>query len=247
MSAQQTLTEELVEFLRNYYRDEIGTLAQRYPEEQHALEVEFRDLYQANRDVAEDVLERPEEMQAYLDEALHQYDLPVDIDLGGGDPPAEVRVVDLDEDRTFYPGHFSPTDRAGEYVSVQGEISKASDEYSKIVEAAFECERCGTMSYIPQSDGYQEPHECQGCERQGPFKPNLDQSDLIDAQMLRIQTPPEIADGAGQELDINVERDLAEMATVGDRVTVSGVLHLSQVTNGQEKTGRFEPYMDATA
>jgi len=157
-------------------------------------------------------------------------------------------VIDLDEDRTFYPGHFSPTDRAGEYVAVQGEISKASDEYSKIVEAAFECDRCGTMSYIPQDgSGFQEPHECQGCERQGPFSVNLDQSDLIDAQMLRIQTPPEIAEGAGQELDVDVERDLTELATVGDRVTITGVLHLEQVTKGKQKTGRFEPYMDASA
>jgi len=87
MSAQQTLTEDLIDFLRDYYRDEIGTLAQRYDEEQHALEVEYADLYQANRDVAEDMLEKPEQMQEYLDEALRQFDLPVDIDLGGGDPP----------------------------------------------------------------------------------------------------------------------------------------------------------------
>jgi replicative DNA helicase Mcm len=237
--------EELRNFLRNYYREDIGILAQRYPSEQRALEIEYDDLFTFDRDIAGDYLNHPEQMQQYLDEALHIYDLPADINLR--DPPATVRVVNLPEDRTFHPGHFSPTDRAGEYVSVQGEISKASDEYSKILEAAFECQRCGTMSYIPQSEGYQEPHECQGCERQGPFEIDLDRSELIDAQMLRIQTPPEVAEGAGQELDINVERDLAEMATVGDRVTVSGVLHLSQVTNGAEKTGRFEPYLDGSA
>ncbi|MFW5903712.1 MAG: minichromosome maintenance protein MCM [Halolamina sp.] len=237
------ILDSLEAFLRTYYREEIGTLAQRYPSEQQSLEVAYGDLFSADRSIAEDYLENPEQIQEYLDEALRLYDLPVDVDLGR----AHVRVVDLPEERTFYPGQFSPTDRAGEYVAIQGEISKASDEFSKIVEAAFECDRCGTMSYIPQTDGgFQEPHECQGCERQGPFSVDPDQSELIDAQMLRIQTPPEVAEGAGQELDVNVERDLSEVATVGDRVTISGVLHLEQVTKGQQKTGRFEPYLDGS-
>ncbi len=245
MSTQQTLTEDLVDFLRNYYREEIGELAQHYPGEQHALEVEYADLYQAVPDAAEDFQEQPEQMQDYLDEALHQYDLPVDMDLSGGDPPAEVRVVNLPEEHTFYPGGFSPTDRAGEYVAIEGEISKASDEFSRITEAAFQCQRCSTMNYISQQDaGFQEPHECQGCERQGPFKVNHDQSSFKDAQKLRVTTPPEIASGSGQDIDVDVERDLSEMATVGDRVTISGILHLEQITRGQEKTSQFEPYFE---
>ena len=247
---QREIVENALDFLRDYYRDDVGTLAQRYPSEQRALEVEYNDLFTFDRSLAEDYLTKPGQIQELLDEALFKFDLPADVSLRGtnGDPPATVRVIDLPEDRTFYPGGFSPEDRAGEYASITGEVSKASDQFAKITEAAFECDRCGTMAYIPQTEaGFQEPHECQGCERQGPFSVNLDQSELIDAQMLRVQTPPEVADGAGQELDINVDRDLAEVATVGDRVTISGVLHLEQVTQGQEKTGRFEPYMDGEA
>lgn len=250
MATTQTLTEDLITFFRNYYREEIGTLAQRYPNEQRAIEVDYADLFQFSQDSAEDVLEKPEAMQEHLDEALHMYDLPADIDLAGrgDDAPATVRVVNLPEDYTFYSGGFSPTELAGELLSVTGEVSKASDVYSKVVEAAFECKRCGTMSYIPQTDsGFQEPHECQGCERQGPFRVNHDQSTYKDAQKLRLQTPPEVASVAGQTIDVFVERDLAEVATVGDRVTITGVLHLEQVTKGKEKTGKFEPYMDGTA
>jgi len=248
--AAHEYTETLVAFLRNYYREEVGVLAQRYPSEQRAINVKYGDLFSADRKIAEKFLGKPELVQEYLDEALFKFDLPADVDLrgGGGDPPATVRVVDIPEENTHYPGGFSPEDRAGEYAAIKGEVSKASDEFAKITEAAFECDRCGMMSHIPQTDAtFQEPHECQGCERQGPFSVNLDQSQLIDAQRLRVQTPPEIAEGAGQELDINVEHDLAEKATVGDRVTISGVLHLSQVTKGQEKSGEFEPYMDGLA
>jgi len=57
-------------------------------------------------------------------------------------------------------------------VQVHGIIRKATDVRPKIEEAAFECQLCGTLSRIPQSSGdFQEPHECQGCERQGPSAP----------------------------------------------------------------------------
>lgn len=244
MSVQQNLTQDLVEFLRDYYRDEIATLAQRYPNEQRAVAVAYADLFQAAHDFADDYRTEPAQMQAYLDEALRLVDLPADVDLGG-DPGATVRVAEVPEEHTYYPGEFSPTDRAGEYVAVRGEIAKASDEFSRIVEAAFECQRCGTMTDIPQDDaGFQEPHECAGCERQGPFEVDFDRSTFKDAQKLQVATPPEIASGAGQTLDVDVERDLTETATVGDRVIIAGILHLEQVTNGQQKTGQFEPYLE---
>ncbi|QLG62809.1 minichromosome maintenance protein MCM [Halorarum salinum] len=238
-------TEELIRFLRERYADEVARLAQRYPKEQTALEVDYTDLYAFDHDFAEDgrvtLLDQPDTVLRQLNEALRQYDLPADVTMSD----ARVRVHNLPADRTYYPGEFSPTDEAGTYRAITGEISRATDEYSKVVEAAFECERCATMTYIPQVDtGFQEPHECQGCERQGPFRVDHDQSEFIDAQQFRIQTPPEIASGAGTEIDVFVEDDLAGEVTVGDRVTVTGILHIEQQTKGREKTGKFEPYMD---
>ncbi len=120
----------------------------------------------------------------------------------------------------------------------------------KITEAAFECQRCGTMTYIPQTDsGFQEPHECQGCERQGPFRLNTDQSQFIDAQKLRVQESPEGLRGGEtpQSIDINIEDDITGHVTAGDHVTVTGVLHIEQQTSGQEKTPIFDLYMDGVS
>ncbi|MFC5278622.1 minichromosome maintenance protein MCM [Halorubrum rubrum] len=240
----ETLTETLIRFMRERYRDEIGTLAQRYPNEQLSLVIDYDELYEFDRGLAEDCLEKPAEMREYLEEALRLYDLPADVDLAN----AHVRVSNLPPEHTYYPGGFSPTDQAGSYRAITGEVSKATDQYSKIVEAAFECQRCGMFTYIPESDsGFQEPHECQGCERQGPFRVNIDQSEFIDAQQFRLTTPPEIAEGGGTEIDVFVEDDLADVVTAGDRVTVAGTIHLDQQTQGNQKTGKFEPYVDAGA
>lgn len=237
----EDLTNKLIRFYRERYQEAIAELAQHYPKEQVSLVVDYDDLYEYDRGFAEDYLAEPEQLAEYLEEALRLYDLPADVSLSS----AHVRVQNLPGERTFYPGEFSPTDYAGQYAAITGEVSKATDQYSKIVEAAFECERCGTMSFIPMGDGgFQEPHECQGCERQGPFSINLDKSDFVDAQQLRVATPPEIASGAGQEIDVFVEDDLADRATIGDRVTIAGTIHLEQQTNGRQKTGKFEPYLD---
>ena len=232
------------QLLAERYRDAVGQLAQRYPTEQKGLVVTYDDLYTYSFDLAQDLLGDPEQVLEYFEAGLRQFDLPADVAL----EDAHVRVTGLPDELTFYPGRFSPTAEAGTYRALTGEVSKVSDTYSKITEAAFECQRCGVMSYVPQTDsGFQEPHECQGCERQGPFRVNFDQSAFVDAQQLRLATPPEIGEAGGTTVDVHLEDDLAGTATAGDRVTATGVLHLEQKTSGNEKTGKFEPYMDAQA
>jgi replicative DNA helicase Mcm len=238
------LVDELVGFLRDYYAEEIGTLAQRFPSEQTAIEVAYSDLDQAQPDIAERLHTAPDDVQQYLDDALRQYDLPADVGLGG----ATVRVVDLPEHRTHYPGHYSPTEYAGEYLAVKGEVVLASDVRPKVTESAFECERCGTMTYIPQTDaGFQEPHECQGCERQGPFRVNFDQSEFVDAQTLRVQEPPSVAGGGGRDISVMLEGELCDEVGIGDEIVVPGTLHLKQQTQGNSKQQTFLQYLDAAA
>src|SRR6056297_2981164 len=241
-AGNQDLTERFIQFYRNYYREEIGSLAQRYPNEQRSLYVSYDDLFQFDRDLAEDFLNKPEQMREYAEEALRLYDLPADVSLGR----AHVRIEDLPESVDIR-GIRVHDDHIGKLVSVQGIVRKATDVRPKVTEAAFECQRCGTMTYIPQSDGgFQEPHECQGCERQGPFRVNFDQSEFIDSQKLRIQESPEGLRGGEtpQSLDINIEDDITGEVTPGDHVSATGVLRLEQQGDQQEKSPVFDFYME---
>ena len=242
-------TDQLIEFIRRYYSDPLGRLAQRYPSEQRAIHVSHGDLATFDADLADGWLADPETVQPYADEALQLVDLPADVSLDRSDaPPAEVRLVDLPEDQEYYPGGYSPSDAPGEYVALRGEVAMATDVYSKIVEAAFECQRCGTPTYIPQEGSdFQEPHECQGCERQGPFSIDFDASAFVDAQTLRVQEPPSVAGGEGTTVDVFVEEDLAGRAETGDEVVVYGTLHLRQIEEGRSKTGKFKTYLDGRA
>jgi DNA replicative helicase MCM subunit Mcm2 (Cdc46/Mcm family) len=234
------LIERFEEFYRNYYRNEIGQLAQKYPSEQRSLYVEWDDLYRYDQDIAEDFVAKPGQMREYAEEALRLYDLPVDVKLGN----AHVRVRGL-ADQTGI--REIRADHVGNLVAVQGIVRKATDVRPKMQEAAFECQRCGTLTRIPQSGGgFQEPHECQGCERQGPFAINFDQSEFVDAQKLRIQESPEGLRGGEtpQAIDVHIEDDITGRVTAGDHVTATGVLHLDQQENQGQKSAIFDFYME---
>jgi len=244
-SANADLVDRFDSFYRNYYEGEIGELAQRYPNEQRSLYVDYDDLYRFDVDLAEDYRTQPEQMQEYAEEALRQFDLPADVKLGR----AHVRLHNL-PDAVDIRNIRVHDDHIGRLVQVRGIVRKATDVRPKVVEAAFECQRCGTMTYIPQSDGsFQEPHECQGCERQGPFRVNHDQSEFVDSQQVRVQESPEGLRGGEtpQHIDVNLEDDVTGKVTAGDHVAVTGVLHIEQMEQGSEKSAVFDLYMDGVA
>ncbi|ACV47167.1 MULTISPECIES: ATP-binding protein [Halomicrobium] len=234
------LTDAFEEFYRDYYRNEIGELAQKYPNDQKSLWVDWDDLYRFDPDLADDVRNRPEQMQDYAEEALRLYDLPVDVKLG----QAHVRFHDLPESEDI---RAIRHEHHGMLIAVQGIVRKATDVRPKVTNAAFECQRCGTLTRIPQVAGdFQEPHECQGCERQGPFRLNMDQSEFVDAQKIRVQESPEGLRGGEtpQAIDVNIEDDITGEVTAGDHVRVTGVLKLDQQGDDRSQSPMFDLYMD---
>jgi DNA replicative helicase MCM subunit Mcm2 (Cdc46/Mcm family) len=243
-SAENTeLVDSFEQFYRNYYDDEIKRLAQRYPNEERSLNVDWGDLYRHDPDLADDYLTQPEQLREYAEEALRLYDLPIDVSLG----QAHVRIRNLPETtgiRDIRSRHVNTL------VSVTGIVRKATNVQPKIEEAAFECQRCGTLTRIPQESGsFQEPHECQGCERQGPFQINFDQSEFVDAQKLRVQESPEGLRGGEtpQSLDVHIEDDITGEVSPGDHVTATGTLRLEQQGSQGEKSPLFDVYMDGVS
>ena len=239
------LVDSFEQFLRSYYDTAIKELARHYPAERRSLPVDWDDLYAFDPDLADDYLAQPDQLRGYAEEALRLYDLPIDVGLGR----AHVRVRNL-------PAAATPeireirADHMNSLVEVHGIVRKATDVRPKIQEAAFECQLCGTLTRVPQSTGdFQEPHECQGCERQGPFRVNFDQSEFVDSQKLRIQESPEGLRGGEtpQAIDVHIEDDITGKVTPGDHVSAVGVLRLEQQTSQGEKSPVFDFYMEGVA
>ena len=233
----QELVDKLCEFYRNYYRDEIGVLAQQFPKDKKSLIVDWRDIFQWDADVAQDYLETPDLMNQYFHEALTLFDLPADIDLSD----ANVRVHNLPDGDTYNVDE-TRSEHIGKFLSITGQVAKRTGVQPAIDEAAFECQRCGTMTYIPQTQhDFQEPHQCQGCERQGPFRISHDQSVWSDRVKARVRQPPEQTSGGnGQHIDVYLEDDLVTSFDAGDRVTLSGEFLVREPDNGTS----FDTYLN---
>jgi len=232
--SQQTEFIDLFdEFYRDYYRNEIGELAQKYPDGQKSLFVDWEDLYRFDPDLAEDYRNKPNLLREYAEEALRLFDLPIDVKFSQAHVriqgiPSSVEVDDIQ------------TDHRGQLISVPGTIRSVSSSISFPTDAAFECQRCGTLTRIPQSFttgdlSLNEPHECQGCERNGPFRLNQDQSEMVDHQLLRLES---FFTNASKESPASIvllaRDDLVDEVQPGDTVEVNGIINLIDPTEDEQ-------------
>ena len=211
------IKERWEEFYRRYYKNEIGKIAQG---EKESLAIDYADVEQYDPDLADDLSLHPEEFRDAAEDALGDFDIAADVSLES----ARVRF-----------SNFRPktgireirSDDVNKLIAVEGIVRKATEVRPKVLDAAFECQRCGTLTNVEQTgQEFSEPHQCRGCERQGPFRLLEDQSQFVDAQKLRVQESPEGLRGGQtpQKIDVNIEGDITGVVSPGDRVTATGVL-----------------------
>jgi len=216
------LVERLEQFLDKFYREDILHLADKYPSEKRSLTIDWMDLYRWDGDVADDTLTHPETMQEYFEAALENYDIPVDISLSD----AHVRFTGLNEMDVYDVGEYNQHD-VTELIGVKGQVTQLTNPKPKLKTAVWECARCGTLTEVNQTGmDTQQPHECAGCERQGPFNLMVDQSEFVDFQMARVKLPPEKNRGGDAKVDVHLYDDMASSLEGNERVNFTGKLSL---------------------
>lgn len=223
MAANQELVDRFTEFYRQYYPDEIGELARKYPKEQKSLSFDWKDLYRFDPDLAQDLQRHPDEIIDAAKEALRHYDLPIQVNLRG----ASVRVYGLQESTPV--GELN-SERINKFVSLRGSVDKSLPAESVVTEAIFTCQRCGAETVIPQkftpNSEVQEPYQCTSCERNGPFELNIGRSSFVDRQKIELREAP-VGNRTGNDLESVVaylEGDIAGTVSLGDQVELTGIV-----------------------
>lgn len=227
---------DLVGFLRRWNKQDVLELAQRYPKEQTSLVVSWGDLHAFDSSFADRYFAESDEVAERLTEALRNYDLPIDVSLDD----ARVRVSDLPDPEIYTVGSPLVSEIEGEVKGIRGQVSKQSKNKRILTTGAFECTRCGTITRVPQTEEKRTtPHECQGCEREGPFTINHQESTKEDHQLVRLQTPPETSEGGSTEsIDIVFREDLVDAVSPGDRLVANSLIELEPES---EESRVFEP------
>lgn len=227
----------------------ITAVADAYPEER-SLTVEYGVLDRFDTDLALYLLEHPQNALYTAERALQRFVPPTEeaeIRFRVRGFPRDLRT----EVRALRAKHL------GKLVSVEGLVRKATEVRPRLVEAVFQCLRCGAVIKEAQEGlNYREPLECYedqgGCSRTASatkWKLLDEGSRYIDTQKLEIQEPPEELRGgeAPQRLVAYVEDDLTGYVNPGDRVVLNGVLRGSQRGRFSAKSTLFDIFVDANS
>ncbi len=212
-----TLITKVQEFLEKNYYDQI---LERARKGEKSLKVEFSQLAQHDPEIADLLLDRPEEVLKAGELAVEQLNIGQQIKgfvlRFKGLPPSarimirEVRSKHLDKFHCF-----------------EGVVRNKSEVRPQVAAAKFECPSCGNTHSILQLDNkFQEPTRC-SCGRKGKFR--LVSKELVDAQMMVLEEVPEQLEGGEQPKRMNVllKNDLVSPLTEkrtnpGARVQVVG-------------------------
>lgn len=248
-SEHPDLVDDFTEFFQKYHREELLQFAKGYPKDSKSFYIDWMDLYSYDMDLADDILTQWDIILPHALKALYEFPLPIDIDLEG----ARIRVTNIQNHDSESVASVR-ADMVGELVALQGRVKKVSQVKMYPREAVFICQRCGHQDSIPQgSNEFQEPYQCESCERQGPFKFDKRRSDWEDAQLMRIAQPvEETTGGQGATMDVILRGDVAEGVPgeregegykAGELATVTGVVDVKEPESGSGQLPTGDPML----
>lgn len=186
------------------------------------------------------LLDQPDRTFEYFEEAIREHeDNPVD-----GDPTVTLTGLDSPKYQTRI-ADVTPED-FGTLVVVEGRLTRVDEPEWWPYEASFECQRCGTLTYEPQSGGdFETPHECIGCEQEGPFKLNQDQSKYQRRVRGEIADLPLARDAEYAEATFEAYGSLATNFAEGRFARLVGILQGPTISSDdEESTTLSEPSLE---
>jgi len=206
--------------------------------------MDFKRILKLNLDIAEDILEDPEELLKAASIAISQFDLPIDNDI-----EVIVRIKNLPKMQKKRIRDLR-SEHLGKFICVEGTIRQKSDIRPQVTSSRFECPSCGNIIPVLQLDSkFKEPTRC-GCGRKGKFK--MLSKDLIDAQHMTLEEDIETLEGGEQpkKLKIFLRDDLItpleeKKSCPGTKIRVNGYLkEIPVILRGGGKSTRFDWMLD---
>jgi len=221
------------------YRVKVIEVADQYPE-QRSVYVVYDQLDLFDPDWADYVLQHPVRSLHFGRQAMRKL-LPH----GREKVAIQLRMKSLPKDSKVEVRKIR-SEHLGRLIAVEGLVRKATEVRPKIVDALFQCARCGTIIKEPQEGMYfKEPMECykeqNGCGRTASstkFKLLSEDSRYVDTQKVEIQENPEGLRGGAQpeRLTGYIEDDLAGFVSPGDRLIMNGIIRSVQKGAVQKST-----------
>jgi replicative DNA helicase Mcm len=237
---KEDVIEKFSEFLREFYYNE---LISAMSESRKSITVDFILLDKFDTELADYLLESPEEALSLAEEATKQIDLP-------GEPKLKLRFFNLPESKQTRI-RIIRSEHIGKLIAVDGIVKRASEVRPEVSEAIFQCPECGNRITTIQTERIMKvPVECD-CGNRKNFR-QIDQK-LYDARWVAIEEAPEITTGERpSEIMIFLKEDLTSprmqnKTDPGNRIKVVGVLKQLQRRMRGTNSRQLEIYIDANS
>jgi len=219
--------EHLQDFFKTEkYRQRISQMA---VAAKTSITVDFEDLLAFDQELAEEILETPDEYFKHANNAAYAQ-LRIEDPEYAEKTEAEavtvriVRLLETAQLRKLGSKHI------GKLVMVEGIVVRSTPVRPMVMRAAFKCKRCGTVTYTKQTGPFlRAPFACSdpSCRRKGPFDFMQEESTFIDSQDLRIQERPEDLPPGQLPRSLNVKligSEIVDAARPGDHVSIVGTV-----------------------
>jgi replicative DNA helicase Mcm len=202
-------------------------------------EFEFSGLLEFDSELADELLEHPEDVLKAGEMAVSKFNLPEPINT------FHLRVTGLPESQKIAIRDIRSVN-LGKFILLDGLVRQKSDVRPRVTSARFECPSCGNVLTILQLDSkFKEPSAC-SCGRRGKFR--LLDKELVDAQGLVIEETPESLTGGEQPKRLNVflKEDLVSPMSdrhtnPGSKIQISGwVKEIPKILPTGGKSTRFD-------
>ncbi len=228
----KTSLAKFEEFFSTTYKDDVFEILEKYPDER-SLIVDYNDLEMFDPDLADLLIEKPEEVIAASQKAIKNIDpLMKDAELNIRFKNL-TNIVDLGDLLSKYIGRF---------VAADGIVRKTDEIRPRIETGVFECRGCMRLHEVEQtsSNVILEPSLCNECGGRS-FRLLQEESKYIDTQTARIQEPLEKLSGGTEpkQMLLTLEDDLVDELSPGDKVRITGTLK----TFREERSGKFKNYL----
>ena len=230
----RTTVAKFEEFFSTSYKDDVFEILEKFPDER-SLNIDYNNLEMFDPDLADLLIEKPEEVIQSAQQAIKNIDPLVK------DADVNIRFENL---TNIIPLKILLSKYIGTFVAADGIVRKTDEIRPRIETAVFECRGCMRLHEVEQTSNNRilEPSLCSECGGRS-FRLLQEDSRYIDTQTARMQEPLENLSGGTEpkQMLMILEDDLVDELNPGDKVRVTGTLK----TFREERSGKFKNYIYA--
>ena len=217
----KTSLAKFEEFFSTVYTDEVMEVLEKYPEER-TLVVDYENLEMFDPDLADLLIEKPDEVIAASQKAIKNIDPLMK------DPKLDIKFKNVSNCIDFV---NADSKYIGKLISFEAKVMEAKEPKPILDIAVYECRGCMSLREIPQTiNSSLEPSLCPECGGRS-FRLLQDESEFLESQLLIVSS-----DDTSKSLKVLLLRDECsfDLYSMGQEVRITGILKSFSSNYGYE-------------